>query len=42
MNDKERENWQRVKEAMEEKGQTDNYFYERAVAIVAGKPDPLK
>ena len=42
MNEKERKNWQRIKEAMEEKGTTDNYFYKRACAIVDGKSDPLK
>ena len=42
MSDEERTNWQRIKDAMEEKGTTDNFFYKRAVAIVDGKPDPLK
>ena len=36
-----RENWQKVKEALEEAGKTDSQFYIRAVAIVDGKPDPL-
>ena len=36
------ENWQKVKEALEKAGKTDSMFYRRAVAIVAGKPDPLK
>ena len=35
------ENWQKVKEALEKAGKTDSMFYRRAVAIVAGKPDPL-
>ena len=35
------ENWQKVKEALEEAGKTDSQFYKRAVAIVSGKPDPL-
>lgn len=41
MSEEERKNWQRIKDAMEEKGTTDNYYYKRACAIVAGKPDPL-
>ena len=36
------ENWQKVKKALEKAGKTDSMFYRRAVAIVAGKPDPLK
>jgi len=36
------ENWQRVKEALQKAGKTDSFFYRRACAIVAGKPDPLK
>jgi hypothetical protein len=35
-------NWQRVKAALEKAGKTDCMFYRRAVAIVAGRPDPLK
>jgi|TARA_B100001939_G_scaffold216082_1_gene185837 hypothetical protein len=35
------ENWQKVKEALEKAGKTDSMFYRRAVAIVAGRPDPL-
>jgi hypothetical protein len=35
------ENWEKVKEALEKAGKTDSMFYRRAVAIVAGKPDPL-
>lgn len=42
MDEKERENWQKVKEALEEAGKTDTFFYKRAVAIMEGKPDPLK
>ena len=37
-----KDNWQRIKEHMEKEGKTDNMFYRRAVAIVSGKPDPLK
>ena len=34
-------NWQKIKESMEENGTTNNMFYTRAVAIVAGGNDPL-
>ena len=37
MSEEERANWQRIKETMEEKGSTDNFFYKRACAIVDGK-----
>ena len=36
------ENWVRVKEALEESGSTDNFYYRRACAIVSGNPDPLE
>ena len=42
MDDQTLENWRKVKEALEKENKTDSYFYKRAVAIVAGKPDPLK
>ena len=42
MSEEERANWQRIKETMEEKGSTDNFFYKRACAIVDGKSDPLQ
>ena len=42
MSKDELDNWQRIKDSMEEKGTTDNYFYKRAVAICEGKDDPLK
>ena len=42
MSEEERANWQRIKDAMEEKGSTDNFFYKRACAIVDGKSDPLQ
>ena len=35
-------NWRLVKEALEKAGKTDSMYYRRAVAILAGKPDPLK
>jgi len=41
MNKDERENWQKVKEALEEAGKTDNFYYKRACAIVRGEPDPM-
>ena len=42
MNKDEKANWERIKEALEKEGKTDNYFYKRAVAICNGEPDPLK
>ena len=41
MTETERNNWKRIKEAMEAKGKTDNMFYTRACAITDGKEDPL-
>jgi len=41
MNEAERQNWVRVKEAMEKSGKTDNQFYIRAVEIARGGDDPL-
>ena len=41
MSETELNNWQKVKEAMEESGNTDNMFYKRAVAICGGEDDPL-
>ena len=41
MSNEELANWQRIKEVMEENGTTNNMFYTRAVAIVAGGKDPL-
>ena len=35
------DNWVRVKEALEASGNTDNFYYRRACAIVSGKPDPM-
>ena len=42
MNEEDLANWQRIKDYMEQQDKTDNYFYKRAVAICAGKDDPLK
>ena len=36
-----KDNWLKVKLALEKAGKTDSYFYKRAVAILAGKPDPF-
>lgn len=36
-----RENWRKIKDALEAAGKTDNWYYKRALAILAGKPDPL-
>ncbi len=35
------ENWQKIKEALEAAGKTDSFYYKRALAILAGKQDPL-
>tara|TARA_A100001035_G_scaffold256722_1_gene232243 strand:+ start:252 stop:416 length:165 start_codon:yes stop_codon:yes gene_type:complete len=35
------DNWVKVKETFESSGNTDNFFYKRACAIVGGSPDPL-
>ena len=42
MSQEELDNWKTIKDSMEEKGATDNYFYKRAVAICEGKDDPMK
>jgi len=42
MDEQEMNNWQKVKDALEAAGKTDSFFYKRAVAILAGEPDPLK
>jgi hypothetical protein len=34
-------NWQKVKEALEKQNKTDCFFYERAVIICNGGPDPI-
>ncbi len=41
MDKAERDNWAKVKAALEAAGKTDCFYYKRAVAILAGKPDPL-
>ena len=42
MDKTERENWERVKEALEKADKTDTMYYKRAVAICSGEPDPLQ
>lgn len=42
MSDEEKRNWIKVKEHLEAEGKTDCFFYKRACAIAADKPDPLK
>ena len=42
MDNHEIENWRKVKEALEDAGKTDTYYYKRAVAILAGGDDPLE
>jgi hypothetical protein len=41
MDDRTRENWRKVKEALEKAGKTDTYCYRRALAIVATGRDPF-
>jgi len=41
MHQDELSNWARIKESFEESGNTDNFYYKRACAIVGGQPDPL-
>ena len=40
MDERTRENWQKVKEALEAAGKTDCYFYERACVVVSTGRDP--
>ena len=42
MSTEERDNWLKVKEALEEADKTDCYYYKRAVAIVDGGNDPME
>ena len=42
MSKAERENWKKIKVALEEADKTDCYFYRRAVAIVNGGDDPME
>ena len=34
-------NWRLIKEMLETAGKTDSLFYKRAIAILAGRQDPL-
>lgn len=36
------ENWKKIKAHMESIGKTDNWYYKRSCAIVAGRPDDFK
>ena len=36
------ENWEKIKLHMETSGNTDNYYYKRAVMILAGHDDPME
>ena len=36
------DNWVKVKETFEASGNTNNFFYKRALQIVATRKDPLK
>ena len=42
MDKRERDNWKKVKEALEEADKTETYYYKRAIAILDGKQDPLE
>lgn len=42
MDQQTRNNWIRIKEALEVAGKTDCYFYKRAVVIVKGGRDPME
>ncbi len=42
MDKHEKDNWKKIKVALEKAEKTDCYFYKRAVAILEGKPDPLQ
>jgi len=34
-------NWVKIKATFEASGNTDNFFYKRACAILSGGPDPI-
>jgi hypothetical protein len=36
-----RDNWRKIKVALEAAGKTDSWYYRRAVAICQGRPDPV-
>jgi len=35
------ENWRKIRDHLERVGQTENHYYRRALAILAGRPDPF-
>lgn len=35
------QNWRRIRDHLEAAGKTDNHYYRRALAILAGMPDPF-
>jgi hypothetical protein len=35
------ENWRKIRDHMERVGKTENHYYRRALAILAGRPDPF-
>ena len=37
-----RDNWRKIKQALEAAGKTDCYFYKRACRITAGQSDPFE
>lgn len=37
-----RENWRKIKDALEAAGKTDSYFYKRAISILKYGVDPLE
>jgi len=37
-----RDNWRKVKEALEKAGKTNTDYYRRAVVILRGQPDPWR
>lgn len=41
MDEHTKENWKKIKEALEAAGKTDCMFYQRAVSILKGGNDPL-
>lgn len=41
MDSQTRENWRRIKDALEKAGKTNNHYYKRALAICSGLSDPF-
>lgn len=35
------ENWRKIRDHLERVGKTENHYYRRALAILAGRPDPF-